>query len=135
MIPDSQQGLYFRRALFTVHLCRVDFLRVNCDCLASFAQKRAQPVPAVPRLGLSLDAAHLFGCRGRPYRELVDDPACAVLARPGSHPGRHSILLPLAQVAWRFRRSLRSWLTYLDRFPADLSPSHRFPVVTKNRYL
>ena len=63
MIPDSQQGLHFRRALFTVHLCRVDFLRVNCDCPASFAQKRAQPIPAVPRLGLSLDAAHLFGCR------------------------------------------------------------------------
>src|SRR5947207_10069005 len=51
MIPDSQQGLHFRRALFTVHLCRVDFLRVNCDCPASFAQKRAQPIPAVPRLG------------------------------------------------------------------------------------
>ena len=97
MIPDSQQGLYFRRALFTVHLCRVDFLRVNCDCPASFAQKRAQPIPAVPRLGLSLDAAHLFGCRGRCHCELVDGPACALLAGSGSDP--RAILLPLAQAA------------------------------------
>src|SRR6266702_1780642 len=134
----ARDGVFFqfaRRINPAFRVCRVDFLCANCDCPASFAQKRAQSVPAVPRLGLSLDAAHLFGCRGRPYRELVDDPACAVLARSGSHPGRHSILLPLAQVAWRFRRRPRASLTYLDRFPADLSPSHRFSVVTKNRYL
>ena len=81
----TQRGL--RRALFAVRLCRVDFLCVSCDCLVSVAQKRAESFPAVPRFGLSLDAAHLFRRRGRPHCELVDGPASALLVGSGSDPG------------------------------------------------
>ena len=75
------------------------FPQPNCDFSFSFAQKRAPPMPSVPRLGPSLDDAHLFDCRSCPHCELVDSPGRALLAGTGSDPGRRSLLLPLAQGA------------------------------------
>ena len=79
------------------------FFALTAIALVSFAQKRAQPIPAVPRLGPSLYNAHLFDCRSFPHRELVDGPARALLAGTGSDPGRRSLLLPLAQGTSRLR--------------------------------
>ena len=83
------------------------FPQPNCDFSFSFAQKRAPPMPSVPRLGPSLDDAHLFDCRSCPHCELVDSPGRALLAGTGSDPGRRSLLLLLAQGAERLSFSSR----------------------------
>jgi len=88
------------KSSIVICLWRVDFLRVNRDCPASL-HKKSQLVPAVPRLGLSLDAAHLLAAAVAPYCELVDGPACALFTGPGGDPGRRSVLLPLAQAGPR----------------------------------
>src|SRR4029077_16062956 len=66
----------------------------------SFAQKRGRPSAAVPCVGLSLDAAHFPAGRSRFDNQLVDGPSSALLPRPGSDRDRHSILLPVAQLAY-----------------------------------
>jgi len=77
----------YEGALFSVCFCRVIFFALTAITPLSFAQKRTQPVASVPRLGPSLDHARLFGCPRGSELSLVDGPAGALLAGPGSHPG------------------------------------------------
>jgi len=69
----------------------------------------------LPRLGISVDAAHLFGCRDGFDGQLVDDPARTLLAGAGSNCSRYSVFLPLAQKA-SCRQALASHTT-ISAFP------------------
>jgi hypothetical protein len=88
-----------RGIVFTVCFCRVDLFWSSGDCPDTFTPKRAEPGSALPRLGISLDSAHLLGCRDGFDGQLVDGPARTFLARVGSDCSRYSVLLPLAQTA------------------------------------
>ena len=79
-----------RGTLFTVCLCRVDLFRVSGHCPDTFTPKRAEPGSALPRLGISLDARHLFGRRHGFNGQLVDAPAGAFLPGAGSDCSRAS---------------------------------------------
>ena len=87
-----------RRALFALRLRRLDFLRAQRHRHAPPARQTTKPESPLPRLGLPCDANHLPGRRNRAHVQSLDGPPRPLNSRLSRNPGRHPLLLPLAQV-------------------------------------
>lgn len=97
----------------------MDFLRFDSDRPLSFAQNGTHLIPAVSRLGPSLDDAPPFGGRRGSDRQLVDGAASALHAGLGGDSGRRSVLLPLAQADWDFSGKQQTKLACADWLAED----------------